>query len=335
MELAVIPYGNYPLALKLAAATHWSTEWISCYLLEALFMSDYSNCRLCGEISFPRKGNIRTKKKILANKILECSNCGFVFLNNDSHISDYHYEESLMHDFIEPLEDSRSSSKEDDLRRFTMLETDIRNKNLLEVGCGNGGFLKLAQKSAKTIQGIEPEKKYHEFFTLEQLNIDPSLLDAGQKIEAVDVVVSFHVIEHVKDPLAFLTQILELLKVNGKLFIETPNSNDALIKLYDSTAFQDFTYWDNHLILFNNKSFEHMLNKIEGITYKSIPVQRYGVANHLHWLSTGKPGGHQHWSFLETELIRSEYMKNLSELLMNDTLFYVITKINDECKVRF
>ena len=60
-------------------------------------------------------------------------------------------------------------------------------------------------------------------------------------------------IEHVKNPLEFLLQILILLKPSGKAYIETPNLNDALIKSYDSSTFQDFTYWGNHLVLFNPK----------------------------------------------------------------------------------
>ena len=125
-------------------------------------MSQHNNCRLCGGESFERKGSIRTTKKIAANKILECLNCSFVFLNDDSHISEFHYEQSLMHESHLSLEESRDNTAEDDLRRFIMLETEIKDRDLLEAGSGNGGFLKLAQDSANTAQGIEPEKKHHE-----------------------------------------------------------------------------------------------------------------------------------------------------------------------------
>lgn len=296
-------------------------------------MSQHSNCRLCGGESFAREGNIRTSKKIAANKILECSNCSFVFLNDDSHISDFHYEQSLMHDSHQSLEESRSSTKEDDLRRLEMLVTEIKDKNLLEVGSGNSGFLKLAQGLVNSAQGIEPEKKYHEIFKEESLNIYSSLLSFRETKAAIEIIVSFHVIEHVKNPLEFLVELLAVLRKNGKIFIETPNSNDALIKLYESSSFKNFTYWDNHLVLFNHKSFEYMLGKIQGIRYKSIPVQRYGIANHLYWLAAEKPGGHKHWANLETDLIKSEYKKQLNSLQMNDTLFYEIVKIDEVCKV--
>ena len=296
-------------------------------------MSQYSNCRLCGGESFAREGKIRTTKKIAANKILECLSCSFVFLNDDSHISDFHYEQSLMHDSHLSLEESRSDTKEDDLRRLEMLATEIKDKNLLEVGSGNGGFLKLAQDLVNTAQGIEPEIKHHENFKEEGLNIYSSLLSFRETKAAIELIVSFHVIEHVNNPIEFLVELLAVLRKNGKIFIETPNSNDALIKLYESSSFKNFTYWDNHLVLFNHKSFEYMLRKIQGIRYKSIPVQRYGIANHLYWLATEKPGGHKLWANLETDLIKSEYRNQLYSLQMNDTLFYEIVKIDEECKV--
>jgi SAM-dependent methyltransferase len=238
-----------------------------------------------------------------------------------------------MHDSRLSLEESRNNTKEDDLRRFQMLETEIKYKNLLEVGVGNGGFLLLAQNSANTAYGVEPEKKHHENFKQEKLKIYPLLNSFKETKVAIDVIVSFHVIEHVNNPLEFLAELLVVLKKNGKVFIETPNSNDALINLYESSSFKNFTYWDNHLVLFNHKSFEYMLGMIQGIRYRSIPVQRYGIANHLYWLAADKPGGHKHWTNLETDLIKAEYKNQLYSLLMNDTLFYEIVKIDDECKV--
>ena len=293
---------------------------------------------LCGSISFQRKGKIRTNRKILANKVLECSHCSLVFLNDDTHISEHHYEQSLMHDTVLDLAESRLETKVDDLRRLIMLESEIKDKNLVEIGSGNGGFLTLAKHLAKSAVGVEPEKKHHDNFNSENLKVYSSINECANSINnsiehRADVVASFHVIEHVKNPLEFLLQMLSLLKPNGKAFVETPNSNDALIKLYDSSAFQDFTYWDNHLVLFNKESIEHMVKKISGVTFRSIPVQRYGIANHLYWLANGKPGGHKEWNFLDNTSINKQYQELLADQNMNDTLFYEFTKISSECKV--
>ena len=301
-------------------------------------MAIKTNCILCGSTSLERKGKIRTSKQIIASKILECTSCSLVFLNDDTHISESHYQQSLMHDIPPDLNEYRTETQTDDLRRFKMLENNIVDKDILEAGSGNAGFMHLSKTIVKSIVGIEPDLKYYDIFLSEGLNVYKSLDDYYNcldlsKSNTVDVIVSFHVIEHVKNPLAFLLQLLSVLKVKGKLFIETPNSNDALITLYESSAFCDYTYWDNHLVLFNNISFEFMLNKISGINFKSIPVQRYGIANHLYWLSKGKPNGHKIWNMLENEELNDMYKIRLSKARINDTLFYEITKMNSECKV--
>lgn len=296
-------------------------------------MSIEINCKLCGSKSFVRKGKIRSDRKIRASKVLECTSCSFVYLNDDTHISKLHYKQSLMHDVPLSLEEWRSQTKFDDIRRLRMLEGEITGVNILEVGCGNASFLKLAKPLAKSIAGVEPETKNHSTFLSEKLNVFSGIKEyrdySQDKLGLnIDAILAFHVIEHIQDPINFLTELLNLVNINGKVFIETPNSNDALIKLYDSADFQDYTYWDNHLSLFNTKSIEFMLGKFQGIIFKSIPIQRYGLANHLYWLSHGKPGGHFKWHFLDDDLMNTQYRENLFKLGMNDTLFYEITKID-------
>lgn len=295
-------------------------------------MAEIKKCKLCNSTQFQeRKGQIRSSVTIKATKILECSNCTFVFLNDDSHIDDSHYENSLMHAGVTTLENWRDETNVDDIRRFNSLKSEIDGKKILEVGAGNCGFIKLSSQIASEAYAVEPEKKYHKEFKLENIKI---LSDTDSLNTKFDSIFTFHVIEHVKDPLSFVLNLLNLLKLGGKIFIETPNSNDALISLYQSNSFQDFTYWDNHLVLFNNKSFEYLCNKIIGIKYKSIAVQRYNISNHLYWLASGKPGGHKVWNFLNNEVIENQYKNILSELGANDTLFYEITKVEDKTSLK-
>ncbi len=49
------------------------------------------------------------------------------------------------------------NTEEEDERRFQMLKTLLPNKDLLDFGCGNGGFLKKAKILASEITGIELE----------------------------------------------------------------------------------------------------------------------------------------------------------------------------------
>ena len=290
-------------------------------------MTEIIKCKLCNCNNFKeRNGKIRSNSSIKANKILECLNCSLVFLNDDSHISESFYEESSMDSRANNLEEWRLDTFSDDLRRYDLLKHEIKGSKIIDVGSGNGNFVKLCSNISKEAYGLEIEEKYHKDFQKENLKIFSNRNEINFRL---DLVVTFHVIEHVDDPIKFLQSLLNFLKPGGKLYIETPNSNDALLKLYNLTAFKNFIYWDNHLILFNYKSFEYLCNRFSGIKFKSFPVQRYGVSNHLYWLINKKPGGNKIWKFLGNKTINNLYKNFLYKLGMNDTLFYQIVKIDN------
>lgn len=111
------------------------------------------------------------------------------------------------------------------------------------------------------------------------------------------------------------------------MIIEVPNANDALLSLYESAAFADFTYWSAHLFLYTVKSLSGVIEQINKFDIISAgQVQRYSIANHLMWLSKGLPGGHKKWEFLDTKELNKLYSEQLSKQQMCDTLFFVLQK---------
>lgn len=57
-----------------------------------------------------------------------------------------------------------------------------------------------------------------------------------------DIITAFHVVEHLQDSIAILKELSSCLKENGKMIIEVPNADDALLTIYKSKAFREFTY---------------------------------------------------------------------------------------------
>jgi 2-polyprenyl-3-methyl-5-hydroxy-6-metoxy-1,4-benzoquinol methylase len=204
----------------------------------------------------------------------------------------------------------------DDQRRFDMVKAMLPNKRLLDFGCGAGGFLKKAKTLTADITGIELEKRVR-FYWTGQLNIVPSMETAGNDY---DLITAFHVIEHLTDPRGILTSLSRLLKPNGRIIIEVPNAEDALLTLYDSSAFQRFTYWSQHLFLFNSNTLALLARQAELKVVALQHCQRYPLSNHLHWLSKGKPGGHQRWAFMDTPELSQAYANTLAKLGKSDTL---------------
>jgi 2-polyprenyl-3-methyl-5-hydroxy-6-metoxy-1,4-benzoquinol methylase len=272
-------------------------------------------CYLCESASFStRKGQVRDAPNI---KILECNHCGLVTLSSLMHIQSGFYEESGMHG-SEPMTIAAwlKNTDWDDQRRFDMLKPILPNKKLLDFGCGAGGFMSKAQQLVDSVAGIELERRVREFWT-GRITIHPDLESA---MDTYDLIVAFHVIEHLHDPRTILKTLAGMLTKNGRIIIEVPSSEDALLTLYDVEAFQRFTYWSQHLFLFNSETLRRLVEQA-GLRIITIQqYQRFPLSNHLQWLSKGKPGGHQNWSFLDSPALNSAYAATLASMGKCDTI---------------
>lgn len=261
-----------------------------------------------------RKGSVRDDPSL---DIVECVNCGLVGLASTRHILDGHYEESGMHGGTPPsMATWLRETERDDSRRFEMLETSIVNRKVLDFGCGAGGFLKKAQAIAGEVAGVELEQRVHVHWG-DELPLYRSLDEAGA---GYDLITAFHVVEHLSDPRSMLRELSTHLKVGGRLVVEVPSSEDALLTLFDNDAFQHFTYWSQHLFLFKANTLK-LLAEQAGLNVVVIQqYQRYPLSNHLHWMSQGAPGGHQKWAFLDTPELQRAYANALAAVAKCDTL---------------
>lgn len=90
--------------------------------------------------------------------VLRCKKCGLVFLSSFQHVHNDFYESSGMFgDKKVNICEVRESTLEDDLRRVNMLKNLITGKEILDFGCGYGGFLDNARLYADNVCGIEIE----------------------------------------------------------------------------------------------------------------------------------------------------------------------------------
>ena len=113
-------------------------------------------CFLCGSV-----------KRILLHKgvrdnadidVLRCCGCDLVFLSSFENIDESFYNDSKMWE-TKSFEAWQLSTMPDDLRRYEQYKNDVCDKNIIDYGCGNGGFLRLASQSAKTAIGVELDVK--------------------------------------------------------------------------------------------------------------------------------------------------------------------------------
>jgi 2-polyprenyl-3-methyl-5-hydroxy-6-metoxy-1,4-benzoquinol methylase len=280
------------------------------------------NCYLCqSDKHITRPGSVRDNEDV---NILECDNCGLVFLSSFGHIKKSHYEDSGMHDReVLDIDKWLKATEEDDKRRYQFVKEKITNKSVLDFGCGIGGFLNLVKNSASKADGVELEKALKSSFKQRKLNVFPNLSLVKSRY---DVITAFHVLEHLEKPKEILKQLSKFLTEGGEMIIEVPNSNDALLTLYENKPFQNFTYWSQHLFLFNEKTMSELVEQA-GLRLNWIKhIQRYSLSNHLYWLAKGKPGGHKIWSSMNNNKLDKEYEDQLAYIGKTDTIIVGISK---------
>ena len=276
-------------------------------------------CYLCG-----------SKKSHLVHKgtrgghttidVLQCDDCGLVRLSETLADAEAFYRASGMRDqLVETPAQTRIGTRADDERRFCRTEAMIEGKRVLDFGCGDGGYLVRAKIIARQVVGVELEDAMREALCAEGFDVRASIDGLG----CFDVITLFHVIEHLEDPLAYLALFAEHLQPGGRLVIETPNAEDALLSLYGCGAFADFTYWHCHVYLYATETLKLLAKKAGWQVESFRQVQRYPLVNHLQWLAKGKPGGHKTWDFLRDAVLDARYGSLLAELGIADTLFTV------------
>lgn len=284
-------------------------------------MTESLSCYLCGKNEFrKRNGKVRDNPDL---EIMECLSCGLVFLSSFDHIHKDFYQEARMHDEPVDIETWLKDTAWDDDRRFVFLKRLIENKSLLDFGCGAGGFLTRARTVASHVAGVEVETRLKPHFRKESLEV---FTDITEVTTHFDMITLFHVLEHMKDPITILGKLAEKLCDDGHMIVEVPSADDALLRLYESHPFSQFTYWSCHLFLFTNATISCTAEKA-GLKVNYIKqVQRYPLSNHLYWLAKGKPEGHKIWSSLDSEVLHKAYESQLASVGLCDTIIASFSK---------
>ena len=200
-------------------------------------------CDLCGS----RKNFLIGRKKGVLTSydfaIASCAECGFVFVNpglDDASLialydQDYYRGEgfdscatylSQNNEVQEhPCYRSDSTAK----RLATVLsELGIGGKDLLDVGCGLGGFVKQCNKLGFHACGIETSSFAVQKCREQGLEVVEGQLSGmafgGRKF---DVITLIEVIEHVTNPTNVIQQAASLLKSGGVVHVQTGNVDHA------------------------------------------------------------------------------------------------------------
>jgi Methyltransferase domain/C-methyltransferase C-terminal domain len=172
--------------------------------------------------------------------ILLCRYCGFVFNSTFNHDlvpygKQYENDQSKSGRFLSHMQDMAVRVR---------AAANGRPLRVVEVGCGQGQFLRLVMGDCPAAQdravGFDPSYVGED---IRGCNIHRSYFGPNS-VNALDfqpnVVISRHVIEHIQDPIGILTSVRIALgpAPEAKVFFETP----SIQWIFDNDAFWDLCY---------------------------------------------------------------------------------------------
>lgn len=211
--------------------------------------------------------------------IVNCKKCGFKFTNprpGASEIGRYYESE----DYI-----SHSDTKAGIINKIyhvvkkRAIQQKIRlierlnppTKDILDIGCGTGAFLKGIKDAGWNATGVEPSEKARDYCSeMHKLTaFDESFLKKTK--ENYSVITMWHVLEHVHDLNGRIAEINQLLRPGGYAIIAVPNYKSA-----DATKYGQ--YWaaydvPRHLYHFSADTIKSLFKKHELRFVKSLPMK--------------------------------------------------------------
>lgn len=171
-----------------------------------------------------------------------CESCDVIILCKDCKIKDdtvdysnsgyYSREDNKAKSFIRVLTSLFSLLRLNIVKKFINNKT-LEGLNILDIGCGKGGFLEAAKKQGAMVHGLEPTERSFEVAknklgqSVQNLMMSKSIFPNN----SMDVITMWHVFEHIPMPKDILNDCNYVLKNNGLLVIAIPNYRGLIAKL--------------------------------------------------------------------------------------------------------
>jgi SAM-dependent methyltransferase len=189
---------------------------------------------------------------------------------------------------------------------------------LLEIGCGEGWFLKAALAAGYEARGLEFSD-----YGLKRFNPDlAERVEFGDAFEAldrliaaraqVDVCVMEHVLEHVRDPQALLARLPAVLAPGGVVAITVPNDFSAVQLRARALGHIDREFWvapPQHLNYFNSDTLPRLLARMgfEVVGgFASFPIDWFLFHPGSNYVRSPEAGKAAHEARMALDLVMAE-----------------------------
>ncbi|MDE2466793.1 MAG: class I SAM-dependent methyltransferase [Alphaproteobacteria bacterium] len=193
-------------------------------------------------ISGPRSGLVRRLRQALRNGELNRS-------------YNYHFEPSISSFGVLRVFAKRKAWEADAFVRH-LPAPKPGSDQLLDIGCGNGEFVELAQKAlGYRAEGLELDARAVEAARRLGICVHHGSVDQNDlPLQSYAHVTLCHVLEHLHHPVSALSNIRSLLQPGGRVWIEIPNLDAASHRQFGANAL--LLDSPRHLVMFNRKSLQ-------------------------------------------------------------------------------
>ena len=213
--------------------------------------------------------------------VFRCRKCGLQFLDKkfvQKNISNNFYKESYKHVY-----DKNFFMNPNNIYKkiFDQTKKYFKKKDVLEIGPGGGYFFYYLKNVVNIYNAVEVGNTQRSVLQkLHKIKVFSSLRNVKKKY---DVIVLISVLEHVKQPIIFLTKLKKFLKKNGLIIFEVPNVDDPLISHYNLDYYKQKYYRKVHLNYFNNSTIKKLIKIANLKLVYQKTLLTYSLSNHLSW----------------------------------------------------
>ena len=287
-----------------------------------------SNCPICRNNADSKIIQVRSGKEM---ELFHCSNCDFDFFNIDPSkaLADDKLDESRLKsaglDIPSIDKDFENGLKQSKVLIDEFIDDSDFNKNVLEIGCSIGYFLKLVQDKGANPYGIELNVVRVKYVN-EHLNIpchdDLEVYEKqGKKFKKIFL---FYVLEYIPNPIAYFERLIGLLDEGGEIILVSPNLDDFLKDGWQNKSFGKFFYDEHAINYFTVKSMRRFAEKLSASSFVVSSHQGYSIVNHVSWYLTNAPR--------TTGIVGGDkFLKDINELLKTSGLSFsdeVVSLVN-------
>ena len=269
-------------------------------------------------------------------KVCCCGNCSLFFIHppltaqeEQSYYKDYscHLQRRAV-EGSKTVEETFLKRSESGQYRIDILKDYLLDaSSILEIGGGCGNFIADIRKAGFGGEAVLVELCWeHLEFAIKKLGIKGFSALEDLKSGPFSAICMFHVLEHILEPVPFLNKCRDLLDEGGCLVIEVPSSSDPLLSIYDCDSYKDFYFQPMHHYVYSEKTLGVLAGLAGFSISKFIPIQRYPLSNHLHWLRSGRAGTENKYTEIVGKKLDDEYRKKMVENNTTDTIFCILRK---------